>query len=177
MVLSIFQEQPIWDNNISSPSAYSSRFIERLLGLENGDVRYLLLDLESLLTIKDHHASIRFFHASLSDYLFDKSRSGKFWIDAGAVSATLIRQCLFWLLSEQEWKSMYYDSHLSSVHLSVVYIDFPWFFLRQGVLLFSNATPDQGLREAIKTFDMAIGVNNIRLWPVVMHGVRQSVSL
>ena len=90
MVLSIFQEHPIWDNDISSPSAYSSRFIERLLGLGNGDVQYLLLDLESLLTIKDHHASIRFFHASLSDYLFDKSRSEKFWIDAGAVSATLI---------------------------------------------------------------------------------------
>ena len=63
-----------------------------------------------------------------------------------------------------------------SVHLSVVYIAFSWFFLRQGVLLFSSVTPDQGLHEAIKTFDMAIGVGNIRLWPVVMHGIWQSVT-
>ena len=127
MVLSAVQEYhtpPFYDIYsgsvvISDPMPYSSRFIERLLGLGNGDVRYLLLDLESLLTVKDDDAHIRFFHASLSDYLFDKSRSGKFWIDMGAVYADLVQQCLFWLLSEREWKGMYYDSHLylSTYHL------------------------------------------------------------
>jgi len=123
MVLSGFQEERIPafvavcsdSKSISDPTPYSSRFIERLLGLGSGDVRYLLLDLESLLTIDNDDANVRFFHASLSDYLFDKSRSGKFWIDAGAVYADLVQQCLFWSLSEREWKGMYYNSHLSSI--------------------------------------------------------------
>ena len=109
---------------ISNPKPYSSRFIERLLGFENGAVRYLLLDLESLLTIDNPAGNIRFFHASLSDYLFDKSRSGEFWIDAGAVYVDLTQRCLFWSLSEQEWAGLYYerewtglyyDSHFSSI--------------------------------------------------------------
>ena len=123
LVLLVFQEElsptpSIWtyeSEMISNPKPYSSRFIERLLGLGNGDVRYLLLDLESLLTVDNDDANIRFFHASLSDYLFDKSRSGQFWIDAGAVYADLAQRCLFWLLSEREWKGMYYDRHFSSI--------------------------------------------------------------
>jgi hypothetical protein len=123
MVLSVFQGEttpttPLWADDpeiISNPQPYSLRFIERLLRLGNGDIRYLLLDLESLLTIDNDDVNIRFFHASLSDYLFDKSRSGEFWIDSGAVYADLVQQCLFWSLSEREWKGMYYDSHLSSI--------------------------------------------------------------
>ena len=75
MVLSGFQEERIPafvavcsdSKSISDPTPYSSRFIERLLGLGKGDVRYLLLDLESLLTIDNDDANVRFFHASLSD--------------------------------------------------------------------------------------------------------------
>src|SRR5258708_8184559 len=62
-----------------------------------------------------------------------------------------------------------------SVHLSVVDIDFYWFLSRKGGLLFSKATPGQGLHEAIKTFDLPIGVHNIRFWPVVIHRILQSV--
>jgi hypothetical protein len=120
MVLSVYQEErppprSYYTEVNSDPIPYSSRFIEHLLRLRNGDVRYLLLDLESLLTIENDDAYIRFFHASLSDYLFDKSRSGEFWIDAGAIYADLAQQCLFWLRSEREWSSMYYDSHVSSI--------------------------------------------------------------
>ena len=71
------------------PKPYSPRFIEHLLGLWTGGVRYLLFDLESLLTIDDDDRDIRFFHASLSDYLFDKSRSGQFWIDAEMIYANV----------------------------------------------------------------------------------------
>jgi len=125
MVLSVSEERTLplggyYSGMISGPTTYSSpRFIERLLRLGNGDVRYLLLDLESLLTIHNDDANIRFFHASLSDYLFDKSRSMEFWIDAGTVYAELAQQCLFWLRSEREWSSMYYESHLSSICLLI----------------------------------------------------------
>ena len=127
---------------ISDPIPYSPRFIERLLRLGNGDVRYLLLDLASLLTIDDDDTNIRFFHASLSDYLFDKSRSGEFWIDAGAVYADLVQQCLLWSLSEQGWRGMYYDSHLSSICPLISYLHrlSPLFLARGSPLLLQSNT-------------------------------------
>ena len=97
----------------NGPVPYSPRFLERLLGLRTGGVRYLLFDLESLLTIDDDDSDIRFFHASLSDYLFDKSRSGQFWIDTEIIYADVAQQCLLRLISEPlEWKGEYYGSYL-----------------------------------------------------------------
>jgi hypothetical protein len=125
MVLSFFQEDiPTydWHDPIPpDPQPYSLRFIERLLGLGNGDVRYLLLDLESLFAL-DQDKNICFFHASLSDYLFDKSRSGEFWIDMGAVYADLVQRCLFLSLFEPEWIGMYHDYHLSSIYPLISYL-------------------------------------------------------
>ena len=150
MVLSVFQGEtlpPRWgfySPMESDPLPYSPRIIEGLLGLGNGDVRYLLLDLESLLTIDNDDANIRFFHASLSDYLFDKSRSAEFWIDAGAVYADLVQQCLFWSRSEQEWRGMYYDSPFSSICPLISYLHrLSHVFLAGGSLplLQSNANP------------------------------------
>ena len=97
----------------NNPIPYSPRFLERLLVLRTGGVRCLLFDLESLLTIDDDDRDIRFFHASLSDYLFDKSRSGQFWIDAPMIYADVAQQCLLRCISEPpEWKGKYYGSHL-----------------------------------------------------------------
>jgi hypothetical protein len=97
----------------SNPRPNSPRFLERLLGLGTGGVRYLLFDLESLLTIEDDDRNIRFFHASLSDYLFDKSRSGQFWIDAEMIYADVAQQCLLCCVFEPpEWTRKYYGSHL-----------------------------------------------------------------
>jgi hypothetical protein len=97
----------------NNPKPYSPRFLERLLGLRTGAVRYLLFDLESLLTIKNDDWDIRFFHASLSDYLSDKSRSGQFWIDAEMIYADVAQQCLLRLISEPpEWKGKYYGSNI-----------------------------------------------------------------
>jgi hypothetical protein len=100
-------------SSFKNPKPYSPRFLQRLLGLRTGGVRCLLFDLESLLTIDNDDSDIRFFHASLSDYLFDKSRSGQFWIDAEMICADLAQQCLFRLKSElPEWRCMYYGNHL-----------------------------------------------------------------
>ena len=99
---------PFDSTAISNPWPYSPRFIERLLELGAGGIRHLLFDLESLLTIHSDDRDIHFFHASLSDYLFDKSRSGQFWIDTGLVYADLAQQCVSRFLSEpEEWTCKY----------------------------------------------------------------------
>jgi hypothetical protein len=104
---------PSYAPSSDDPFPYSPRFLERLLGLRTGGVRYLLFDLESLLTIDDDDSDIRFFHASLSDYLFDKSRSGQFWIDADIIYADVAQQCLLRLISEPPgWKGKYHSSPL-----------------------------------------------------------------
>ncbi|KDR84403.1 hypothetical protein GALMADRAFT_1340843, partial [Galerina marginata CBS 339.88] len=93
---------------------YSPRFFERLLGLGTGGVRHLLFDLESLLTIDDDDKDFRLFHASLSDYLFNKSRAGQFWIDPGMVHADLAQKCLFWL--PEEWRGKYFYITVTYYH-------------------------------------------------------------
>jgi hypothetical protein len=113
MVLSLHRSGPSYVSSSNNPMPYSPRFLERLLGLRIGSVRCLLFDLESLLTIDHDDRNIRFFHASLSDYLFDKSRSGQFWIDAEMIYADVAQQCLLRLISEPpEWTGKYYSSHL-----------------------------------------------------------------
>ncbi|KDR76919.1 hypothetical protein GALMADRAFT_419273 [Galerina marginata CBS 339.88] len=81
----------------STNADHSPKFIEWLLNLETGDTRSLLLDLESLLTIGKPHESVIFFHASLGDYLLDRSRSDQFYIDAGMVYADLAQHCVIHL--------------------------------------------------------------------------------
>ena len=73
----------------------SPNHIEHFLGLQRGDVRRFLYDMESLLTIGKDDEDIQFFHASLSDYLFDRSRSGRFWIDCDEVYSDILKGCLF----------------------------------------------------------------------------------
>ena len=113
MVLSLHRRLNDYIPSPNDPVPYSPRFLERLLGFRTGGVRYLLFDLGSLLTIDDDDWDIRFFHASLSDYLFDKSRSGQFWIDAEMTYADVAQQCLLRCISEPpEWTGRYYGSHL-----------------------------------------------------------------
>jgi hypothetical protein len=113
MVLSLHPQSRYPPSSSNNPIPYSPRFLERLLGLRTGGVRCLLFDLESLLTIDNDDSDIRFFHASLSDYLFDKSRSGQYWIDAETIYADVAQQCLLRLISEPlEWTGKYYGSHL-----------------------------------------------------------------
>ena len=110
---------PVYVPSSNNPFPYSPRFLERLLGLRTGGIRYLLFDLESLLTIDDDDSDIHFFHASLSDYLFDKSRSGQFWFDTEMIYADVAQQCLLRLISEPlEWTGKYYGSHLIEYDLT-----------------------------------------------------------
>ncbi|KAF8806738.1 hypothetical protein BYT27DRAFT_6607351 [Phlegmacium glaucopus] len=84
------------------------RLLEKLFFLRYGDVYIILSDLQSLMdvpapAINKDPSEIRIYHASLGDFLLDKSRSAKFYIDAGSAHATL---------------TGYFLKHLSKMDLS-----------------------------------------------------------
>ncbi|KDR84234.1 hypothetical protein GALMADRAFT_236917 [Galerina marginata CBS 339.88] len=110
--------------------------LERLLALDSGDIRNLLYDLESLLTIGSDEKPIHFFHASLGDFLFDKSRSGQFWIDAGMVYADLAEHCTIRMG----------DSYIQT--------DMEQFISWNIPIAFPIATPTLGLRNTIERCDL-----------------------
>ncbi|PPQ76673.1 hypothetical protein CVT26_013965 [Gymnopilus dilepis] len=73
----------------------SPAFLESLLHLEPGDVKASLSDLQSLLLIsRDSFNPIRFYHASLPDYLRDRSRSGIFYINPRISYLTVLQHCV-----------------------------------------------------------------------------------
>ena len=59
-------------------------FSEDLLGLDEGEVLMMLSDLHAFVHVpkpNDLDDAIHILHDSLPDFLFDKSRSGRFFID------------------------------------------------------------------------------------------------
>jgi len=120
LVLSVLDENhtPSWSGSLSH---YSPRFIERLLGLQIGSVRHFLFDLESLLTVDDDNRNIRFFHASLPDYLFDKSRSGQFWLDTEMVYTDVAQHCLLIKSEATDWGGKFRSCDLLLLHLTKSY--------------------------------------------------------
>ncbi|KAF8148274.1 hypothetical protein B0H34DRAFT_268812 [Crassisporium funariophilum] len=88
------------------------RFLEELLSLNRGDVYFALGDLHSILnvpdprrnsvtstTIKTLDSGIRILHSSLIDFLTDRSRAGRYFINSVKVHAELARACTKNLLS------------------------------------------------------------------------------
>ncbi|KAF8815945.1 hypothetical protein BYT27DRAFT_7186431 [Phlegmacium glaucopus] len=82
------------------------QLLEDLFFLRRGDVYIILSDLHSIVDVPapaDRASSvIRIFYASLGDFLLDKSRSAKLFIDAGNAHANLTR---------------YFIKHLSKIDL------------------------------------------------------------
>ncbi|PPQ97706.1 hypothetical protein CVT26_001896 [Gymnopilus dilepis] len=111
----------------------SPGFVEDLLRLDRGDVRTLLFDLGSLLVVEERNKNVRISHASLSDYLFDKSRSLRFWIDVELVYADLAEHCTRRL---SEWAGK--PPGIRS------------FFVWNSSLFFSKAAPTFALQTAIQ---------------------------
>ncbi|KDR84223.1 hypothetical protein GALMADRAFT_702712 [Galerina marginata CBS 339.88] len=135
--------------------------LERLLHLDHGEVRHLLFDLESLLTVGRDDEGIRFFHASLSDFLFDKSRSGQLSIDAGSIYADLARHCINHLptSADQDWTGIQY------------------FFKDNISLFFSKATPTLELQQAIENFDFAKVIESSKEHYPPWQGIRELCPL
>ena len=87
------------------------RFLEELLSLNRGDVYFALGDLHSILNVpeprrsstptnsKPPDAGIRILHSSLIDFLTDRSRAGRYFINSVKVHAELARACTRNLLS------------------------------------------------------------------------------
>ncbi|KAF8156628.1 hypothetical protein B0H34DRAFT_709978 [Crassisporium funariophilum] len=72
-------------------------FVEKLFSYDPGDLYDILIDLHSVLYIPSpDHANhvLRVFHASLGDFLMDRSRSGKYFIDKGEAYALLTEALL-----------------------------------------------------------------------------------
>ncbi|KAF8172446.1 hypothetical protein BJ912DRAFT_1148162 [Pholiota molesta] len=62
-------------------SDLSLQAVEAIFGHRPGDISIILGDLHALVFVPESEGLLRLHHASLSDYLFDQSRSGKFFID------------------------------------------------------------------------------------------------
>ncbi|KAF8955584.1 hypothetical protein BDZ97DRAFT_261670 [Flammula alnicola] len=74
------------------------RYVEALLFYNSGDVHIALSDLHSIVDVPPQDGMhwdlpLRTLHASLGDFLFDRSRSGKFFIDS-CVARGRIARCL-----------------------------------------------------------------------------------
>ena len=95
------------------------RFLEELLSLNRGDVPFILTDLHAILNIPDARRNtisqpsnaklseqgLRILHHSLSDFLTDRSRAGRYFINAVKVHAELARCCVRNILSGRRPRS------------------------------------------------------------------------
>ncbi|KAL0569681.1 hypothetical protein V5O48_012280 [Marasmius crinis-equi] len=72
----------------------SPEFLELLFGLASGEVALKMQAMYSVLDIRDSKDEIRVYHTSFTDYLFDQTRSGEFYIDEAAHHYSLTRRWL-----------------------------------------------------------------------------------
>ena len=74
------------------------RFIESFLSLREGEVFMILSDLHSIISVPSpdgQHSSLRLFHASLGDFLTDRSRSGDtFFLDSGVCHRNIVNRII-----------------------------------------------------------------------------------
>ena len=71
--------------------------VEDFLLLRRGEVDIVLSDIHSLVSVPtsdNESGELRIFHASLPDFLLDRSRSGRFYLDKGEASTKITRYCM-----------------------------------------------------------------------------------
>ena len=79
---------------LSDLSLKTPKVVGELIFLDPGEVRCLLLDLTSVVECLDMNTEIRILHASFQDFLFDRTRSGEYYIDASVMHAEIAQFCL-----------------------------------------------------------------------------------
>ena len=77
---------------------HSIDVVETFLCLTPGELQIILSDLHSIIAVPSPqdiaNRNLRLFHASLGDFLLDKSRSGNLFIDAREAHAHMARYCI-----------------------------------------------------------------------------------
>ena len=82
--------RPFWQSGIRVKQTIT--LIERFLFYRPGEIDIILTDLHSIIYVPppgNDISSLQFFHASLPDFLLDRSRSMNFFLDQGAAYAKL----------------------------------------------------------------------------------------
>ena len=85
LVLRPFSQGSLW-------SKQTTTLIEQFLFYRPGEIDMILTDLHSIIYVPppgEYFRELRFFHASLSDFLLDRSRSKDLFLDQGAAYAKL----------------------------------------------------------------------------------------
>ncbi|KAF9522299.1 hypothetical protein CPB83DRAFT_118210 [Crepidotus variabilis] len=114
------KRQPSGAGELSIPVT-DPRFLEELLSLNRGDVSFILGDLHSIINVPDTRRNtqspagnprtldngIRIIHSSLIDFLTDRSRAGRYFINSVKVHAELARACCRNLLSGHKYVHQY----------------------------------------------------------------------
>jgi len=98
-VLEVFAFLLLFANVNSHEQIHTPYVVEKFLGYQSGDLQIILADLHSVISVpspSQNHtlAKLRIFHASLGDYLLDKSRSGVYFIDAPNAHARMAGICI-----------------------------------------------------------------------------------
>ena len=68
--------------------------LQAILGLHPGQIEHILRGLHSVLDIHvagDHTSCVKPFHASFPQFLFDRSRAGRYYIDQETINADIVR--------------------------------------------------------------------------------------
>ena len=93
-VLMLLVFRPFREASFSMVSQKSTTLIEKFLFYRPGEIDMILIDLHSIFDIPprgNEFSKIRFFHASLPDFLLDRSRSMNLFLDQGAAYEKLTR--------------------------------------------------------------------------------------
>jgi len=82
--------RPFWQHN-GPWVKQTTTLIEKFLFYRPGEIDMILIDLHSIISVPppDRFRELQFFHASLSDFLLDRSRSKDLFLDQGAAYAKL----------------------------------------------------------------------------------------
>jgi hypothetical protein len=158
----------------------SPKFFASFLEIETSEIRRLLLDLESLLAVDADNSPITIFHASLADFLFDRFRSGPFFIDRGMTNERLARRCFDFCFA------LYGDNAILFGAREYKGLTMASFLDRKLPFFLQNATPTPELQNAVQSVEIITvaglrnnGSGNYGLYYLckpLLKGIQQSVT-
>ena len=104
----------------------SPRAIEQILSFNPGRVRIILSDLHSAVGLpEEDDGPIKVFHASLIDFLLDRTRSGDYHIDVNAAHASITRHLLKSIMQGKGASCRSTLIHYADINLSELNHRFP----------------------------------------------------